>query len=286
MVTKKTNPARLLKEVLTVFSLPKSPKYNVGDKKISIDGYTVEKFDCPTVAGYWSAASDIGVGYVLKDRNETIMSTTPMEIESHLAAQHNAKGRVVVAGLGLAMIATSLLKKRSVTKLSILDINETIMGLYPDILAGEDRAIWESCLASGRLQVLKADCTKSLGDDVLKAIGKVDYLWVDVWNNLGAREARPITENLCRQLNPKQADWWGHELEIAIHAIMFNHEQGVDNPYRISGAYLKHLKKTFSVPLSIHTYNAKELKLMSTLCFIAAKQMAMQERQKTTGHVF
>ncbi|MEI8659323.1 hypothetical protein [Vibrio sp. Hal054] len=286
MITKKTSPDRLIRDVQKTLALPTPPEYIISNGKVESGQYRVESFDLPAVAGYWSASHDMqSKGTVLKAGKTTIMSTTPLEVESHVMAQYSAKGRVVIAGLGLAMITMSLLKKKSVTKVTVLEIDEAIISLYPDILAEQEQEIWKGAVASGRLNIVQADCTKPLPLDVIEKIGKVNYMWCDVWNNLGSNEAMPITELLCAQLKPQQCDWWGWELFVAIEAIKFNITSKAKNNYALSNKVMQALKEKSPIPLSLYNLDAKAFKLMSMLVFIAAKQTAILEKQSEKRRV-
>ncbi len=53
-----------------------------------------------------------GVYYKLTYKGEVIMSNTPAEVNDHLPFIKKANGKVLIAGLGLGMVITELLKKR------------------------------------------------------------------------------------------------------------------------------------------------------------------------------
>jgi len=169
--------------------------------------------------GYFLPMSEIVEGIALLKENKTWMSITPMEIESHMLAQHSAKGNVVVAGLGLGMISNSLLQKQSVKRLTILENDAELIKHYSSLLKGDSKALWEDSINSGRLQVIECDCKSRISSDNKDVIGKVDYLWVDIWATLGTKDAIIDTTFLCKELSPKTCDYWGMELDLIFKMV-------------------------------------------------------------------
>lgn len=279
MATQKTSTKRIVKEVKKHFPLPVPPTYSI-ENTSDVNGYQIKRFELPIVAGYWSSGNDAGIGISLSKNGETIMSCTPMELESHVIAQKSAHGRVVVAGLGLAMITCSLLKKSNVKQLVVLEKDRQIIDLYPSILSGDDRALWVKNVESGRLKVLELDCTEVLPASARETIGPVDYLWNDTWNALGSQEALPRTQFLCRQLKPKQADYWGWELDVAFRSILDSRTDTKRSPYTLTTRFLDNLSKELSVPLSINKLTSAEQKVITDLIFLAAKSTLQQEKRR------
>lgn len=279
MATQKTSTKRIVKEVKKLFPLPIPPTYAI-EKTLDVNGYQIKRFELPVMAGYWSSGNDAGVGISLNKNGETIMSCTPMELESHVIAQKSAHGRVVVAGLGLAMITCSLLKKPNIKQLVVLEKERQIIDLYPSILSDDDRALWVQNMKSGRLKVLELDCTEVLPASAREAIGRVDYLWNDTWNALGSKEALPRTQFLCQQLKPKQADYWGWELDVAIRSVLDSRTDTKRSPFTLTTKFLNHLSKEIAVPLSILKLTSAEQKVMTDLIFLAAKSTLVQERSR------
>ncbi|MCG9575355.1 hypothetical protein L1D14_03805 [Vibrio tubiashii] len=278
MITHKTSNKRMLKQIFKYFTLPTPPRYNQEGHQESSHDLTVSTFDFRGAAGYWSSHSETGTGIVLKKGSEVVMSCTPMEIESHIVAQHSAKGRVVIAGLGLAMITCSLLKKKAVTHLTVLELDQNIISMYPDLLAGEDKQLWLDSIDSGRLRIEQVDCKAPLDTQLLDRIGRVDYLWADIWNNLGNSEAANITRNLCKQLKPKLADYWGWEIELVRACIVHNIDAGKDNPYVMPSRFLKDHSSSLDIPLTIYQLDTERQKTLGVMAFAATKNTLTQEK--------
>ncbi len=181
-----------------------------------IGQWSLKRFTHRPVKGYFSALSEEGEGVALLKGGVTWMSLTPLEIESHLMAHHSAKGRVVVVGLGLGlgMIALSILKKASVKQLTIIDIDDTLLKSFPDILDDSERQYVLDSIETGRLRMVCADCCAALPVDLVAELRGADYLWIDIWPELGTDQAYHDAMRLQSQLKAKCVDYWGIELHL------------------------------------------------------------------------
>lgn len=164
--------------------------------------------------GYYIPLSKTKGSIALLKGEETWMSLTPLEIESHLLPLFSAKGHTVVAGLGLGMISLNLLAKQAVKKLTILEFDAELIERYSDLLAGNSKELWEASLKSGRLEVIQCDCRQTFSKDLKQHLGRVDYLWVDIWPMLCTKEALIDTRFLIKQIKPRICDYWGMEIDL------------------------------------------------------------------------
>lgn len=193
-------------------ALPTVAQYR---KKESVIGdWTIKPFNLNKAQGYFSNMSDMGTGIALLRDSTCWMSITPLEIESHLVPNSVAKGKTVIAGLGLGMITLSLLESPKVDKLIVLEIDQNLIDSFPELLDGKSKALWESSIESGRLEVLQADCKDTLAPEVLDKTYGCDYLWVDIWETLFDNAGVSITKALQRQIKAKDVGFWGMELEF------------------------------------------------------------------------
>lgn len=198
----------------TIFKgLPQPPEYVTDATNVAGWDIRYQK-NMNDMLGYFLPLSKMKHNIALLRDGETWMSVTPLEIESHLLAQASAKGNVVVAGLGLGVIAYSLLQKAAVKKLTVLEYDGELIKHFDTILGEDAKQQWNSALASGRLQVIECDCKQPISSATKQAIGRVDYLWVDIWKILGTPEALHDTRFLCKQLKARMCDYWGMELEV------------------------------------------------------------------------
>lgn len=136
----------------------------------------------------------------LKRGGNTIMSDTPDEMSDHRRAIHLARGRVLIAGLGLGMVLQAIASKPEVTHVTVIEQSEDVIAL-----------VWPHYLAM-------------FGDKVELVHGSIfdykppkgesfDAAWYDIWDDL-------CTDNLKQMatLHRKFArstgwqDSWGKEI--------------------------------------------------------------------------
>jgi hypothetical protein len=117
-----------------------------------------------------------GVKYTrLMHGHEVVMSNTPMEMDTNYVIMRHAKGRVLVAGLGLGMVLIAISKLRDVTSIFVCEKNWEVYNLvYPHI--------------AGKLMKV----TKAMHYDIFEFRDKVfkrpfkpcyDSIYFDIWND-------------------------------------------------------------------------------------------------------
>lgn len=110
--------------------------------------------------------------HTVSSEDGIVMSDTPAEMYQHLRFWKAARGRVLIAGLGLGMIATALLRKPEVENVLVLeksaDVIELVGWAIPDQLPAERKSAF-------RLQL--AD----IHDYLAESDEKFDCCWLDIW---------------------------------------------------------------------------------------------------------
>ncbi|ELP6118940.1 TPA: hypothetical protein I7730_15915 [Vibrio vulnificus] len=260
------NGASFLKKIHKHFSgFPTMTAYTQTVNKIG--NWDLDYFERKVFPGYYSTQSNGTSGIALKRNGVTWMSCTPMEVESHLLAQHGAKGKVVVAGLGLGLITMSLLKKHQVKELIVLEIDKDLIEGYPLLLSEKERALFDENISSGRLKFFQADCTKSLDKDTLTACRGADYMWVDTWEFLGSEKGLEHTLILQEQIKAKAVDYWGLELDLVINCARMDNKakQG-----KRKSNFMQVVEK-YPVPISAQSFDKKTKAIYFELCLMAGK---------------
>ena len=129
-----------------------------------------------------------------------VMSDTPSEIRDHLGAVYKAKGKCLVNGLGLGMVAAAMLSKPEVTHVTVIDISPEVIQLVGTTL--KERY-------GDRLTIIQADAYTWQPPK-----GEVyDVAWHDIWNDL-CEDNLPLMAKLHRKYG-KRCGWqgsWGKEL--------------------------------------------------------------------------
>lgn len=131
------------------------------------------------------------------------MSYTPQEVVSQRPGLRMAKGHVVVAGLGMGWLLTRVLQKKSVKRVTLVDIDEKLVNWLLPVV---------------RERHLKG-CDKPLDviiDDAKDAVPKLTAdvaLW-DIWESLGAvdNEDRDEMHRKCKGIG--RTWFWGANARI------------------------------------------------------------------------
>lgn len=96
-----------------------------------------------------------------------VMSDTPSELRDHELFIKNAKGSVLIAGLGLGLVTIEVAKKRNVTSIVIVEKSKDVIDLVWKYIP-ED--------VGARLEIVHADIFD------YKPRHGFDYAWFDIWN--------------------------------------------------------------------------------------------------------
>lgn len=123
------------------------------------------------------------------------MSDTPMEIESHRPAIKEAKGHVLVAGLGMGYVAYEMAKKKSVKKITVVEYDPEIIELiYPRMEAH----------FQGKVEVV---CKNIF---TYQPNTKFDSIWFDIWRTgKEFAEYRPaLIDKYHKHCDPDRMRFW------------------------------------------------------------------------------
>jgi hypothetical protein len=103
-----------------------------------------------------------------------VMSDTPQEVWEHSTAMHHGQGRVLVHGLGIAMVTAALLRKEAVEHITVVEINQDVIDLVAPHLVKE--------FGGDRLEIIH--------DNALTWKPKPktywDFIWHDIWPSITA----------------------------------------------------------------------------------------------------
>jgi hypothetical protein len=165
------------------------------------------------VAGYVSGLVLEPGRHVLYQGRTAWMSTSLMEQESHAFHVHQARGVVVVAGLGMGMHAYAVSLKPEVERVVVVERAAEVIALVQEA-AGS--ALWPG---REKVTILQTD---ALGPDLPAQVDaaaggrRPSYLYADIWPSCGASEAPAETARMVRALDPEAAGWWGQELSFGL----------------------------------------------------------------------
>lgn len=99
-----------------------------------------------------------------------IMSNTPAEIDDHTAPVNLAHGDVFIAGLGIGMVLEAMLSKADVHSITVLEIEQEIIGMVAPFYAGE-----------AKVSIL---CGNAWEPTALPDGKRFDFLYFDIWDTI------------------------------------------------------------------------------------------------------
>lgn len=114
------------------------PEGKAGDWEVKKFTVSKEESDFDRVRGMFHGGRYVPAGsYTGLFRNgSVIMSDTPDEIGDHLSFIYQAKGKVLIAGLGLGVVARAVLEKKEVTSVLIVEKCQEVVDLaFPALKA-------------------------------------------------------------------------------------------------------------------------------------------------------
>lgn len=134
---------------------------------------------------------------LLRNGKDLLMSDSPQEMFLQYEAYKNAKGRVLVGGLGLGLYAAMIASKPEVTEVIIIEIDKDIIKL--------------SKPKNKKISVVNEDLWKFLKETK----EKFDYIYVDIHYSTGCMEyintVLPMRKIIEKRFPSVDADFWGEE---------------------------------------------------------------------------
>lgn len=175
----------------------------------------------PVLPGYFNGLQRCeGQNYVLRNNaTRTVwMSLTPMERESHALHIEQAKGKVVVAGLGMGMYLFNICAKPEVTSVHVLEKEAEIIQAFYQLSGCESWPGFE------KVTIYHTDAlVPSVPVEGLKG---ADYFYADIWPLVGDGRALNDMQVMCQWLAPKVAGWWTMEFDY-ISAVQDKYPGGL-----------------------------------------------------------
>ncbi len=174
-------------------------------RPMTVGPWTVRKYTRYTQAGYfreWPQGE--GEVYVLLKNEEAWMSTTHDEVESNANHVAAARGHTMVMGAGMGVILYNLLPKPQVTRLTVVEMDPTVVELLKQ---STDIERWPG---AEKLVIEIADALK------YRPSLPVDYMYVDIWIAPADPRALAHTQQMQRNVQAQRVSWWTQEIDF-IH---------------------------------------------------------------------
>ncbi len=129
---------------------------------------------------------------VKKGWDDCMMSNTPAEIRDHYEFLTNAKGHVLINGLGIGIILEVLLESPKVTKITVVEISEDLIELVAPYFENEKK-----------LEIIHDDAFEYKPPQGIR----YDAVWHDIWLNITSDNISEMSK-LHRKYGRK-TDWQG-----------------------------------------------------------------------------
>jgi hypothetical protein len=159
--------------------------------------------------GYWGPPALIPCISALIRNGDVWMSITPMELESQAIGIAEARGHVVIFGLGMGWAAAATALSDAVTAVTVVEFDPAVIALHREL----DVFAQLPPEAQAKLRIEQGDAY------AWRSREPVDLLMPDIWLPLVSdgrvKEVRRMQDNV-------RADaiyFWGQEMEIARHAV-------------------------------------------------------------------
>lgn len=141
--------------------------------------------------GFWEYVP-AGNYHRLMQGRSVVMSSTPAEKRSHIAAWLQAKGEVLVTGLGLGLILNAILAKPEVQGVTVVEKSSEVIDL-----------VWPAFSAEPRAQIIHADAL-----EWKPPRGKrYNAVWHDIWQDICSDNLEQM-KTLHRRYG-RCSDWQG-----------------------------------------------------------------------------
>lgn len=121
-----------------------------------------------------------------------VMSDTPAERRDHYGFVRNAKGHVLINGLGIGMCLNAVLKKPEVTKATVIEISQDVVDL-----------VGPHYLEDSRVEIV---CASAFDYQPPKGV-RYGAVWHDIWDDI-CSDNLPEMHKLHRKYE-RRADWQG-----------------------------------------------------------------------------
>jgi hypothetical protein len=190
----------------TTLFIPQYPDGQWGEWRISHTGTGIDH-------GYYTRQWLICGMPVLARRNpqhpdawDTWMSLTPHEIESQEPACRYARGHTVVMGLGMGWIALNVALNPAVDRVTIVERDPQMIAFFQaiEVLAQVAPDV------QSKIHLVEADALAWLPEQ------PVDFLFADIWRNLGETNALAEVRRMQRQVQAETVYYWGQELQLFV----------------------------------------------------------------------
>lgn len=168
--------------------------YSVETRDISKEEANIQLLRC-LINNRPEQMVEAGQFKVLKENDYIWMSNTLMEVVTHKEAINQAKGNILVAGLGLGMFLTAIKDKKEVTKITVVEKSSDIIKLIGKYYQDE------------KIEIINEDIFNFKTDD------EFDLIWIDIWADICSDNLKEMEKLKIKfSKNSKNILCWSEEI--------------------------------------------------------------------------
>ena len=161
--------------------------------------WSLKKFENIFQQGYFQDWQGSGPIYALLQNGQSWMSTARDELDSQAPHVAAAQGKVVVMGAGMGVILYNILVKPEVTHVTLVERDAQVVKVLKQITNFNE---W---IGIEKLTITIVDAFD------FQPAAPVDFLYVDIWANPGARGALTDMQKIQQKVQAKTVGWWTQE---------------------------------------------------------------------------
>lgn len=149
----------------------------------------------------------------LKRKKDLLMSDSPQELFLQYDAYNNAKGKILVGGLGLGLYPSMVAKKKEVTEITVVEISKDVIKLCKP--------------KNKKIKVVQGD----IKEFIKNSNKKFDYAYIDIHYRTGCTEyintVLPIKKLFEAKHPNTPIEFWGEEEMKAQYNPNFKKSEGM-----------------------------------------------------------
>ena len=171
--------------------------------------WEISQSDNVLCQGYWGPTVLVPCLTALIRNGDVWMSITPLETESQSIGIQQARGHVVIFGLGMGWAAAATALSNDVTAVTVVEFDPEVIALHADL----DVFAQLPQAAQEKVRIEKGDAYTWTPRE------PVDLLMPDIWLPLVSDGRVDEVRRMQDNVGAAAIYFWGQEMEIARHAV-------------------------------------------------------------------
>lgn len=183
-----------------------APRYRDGGNSGDAGGWRLEHPFIIACPGYFNGPMPLDwQNAILVRGGVTWMSLTPGEMESQLPHLAAARGKVVICGLGMGVMAYAVSALKAVSEVVVIERDPEVIAM---ITAANGFASWPQ---RAKVTIVEADAREA-------EVKGVDFLYADIWPYYRMDCMVPDMQAIHRNIPAPRCGYWGQELDMVDRA--------------------------------------------------------------------